>query len=231
MTMPPVLAPLDASVVTLQCPGCGRLRYFRSAELFPDERLVSAFHKPCPHCGDDTPLRAGRSFAHMIGRLTVPVPEINLPWIIAHLPDPVAGDDNAEIAAHFEADQSSRRDGNLSIVDDHKRLWRAVELLTNGELRTPKDYYNAAMIFQHGQSRDHYHLAFELARRAADAGQFGARWLAAAAIDRWLMSAGLPQKFGTQFRILDDGSREVWPIDPATTDDERRAWDVPPLEG
>ena len=46
-----------------------------------------------------------------------------------------------------------------------------------------------------------------------------ARWLAAAALDRWLMIAGLPQKYGTQFRQVGT-SYELWMVDPTTTDDE-----------
>jgi hypothetical protein len=39
---------------------------------------------------------------------------------------------------------------------------------------------------------------------------------------------GAPQKFGTQWRAR-DGGRELWPVDPATTDSERAKWGLPPL--
>jgi hypothetical protein len=59
-------------------------------------------------------------------------------------------------------------------------------------------------------------------------GRRPARWLAAAAQDRWLMAAGRPQRYGTQYRSR-GGRWELWPVDEATSDDERAAWDVPPL--
>ena len=64
---------------------------------------------------------------------------------------------------------------------------------------------------------------------AADAGHDGARWLAAAALDRWLMNAELPQKFGTQFHRSASGRWELWAVDPTTTDEERDEWNVPHL--
>ena len=46
--------------------------------------------------------------------------------------------------------------------------------------------------------------------------------------DRLRLLAGAPQKFGTQWRAR-DGGRELWPVDPATTDSERAKWGLPPL--
>ena len=56
--------------------------------------------------------------------------------------------------------------------------------------------------------------------RAIELGYEPARWLAAAAYDRWLSDAGLPQKFGTQYRS--EGGRWILlPVDSSTTDEER----------
>jgi hypothetical protein len=55
-----------------------------------------------------------------------------------------------------------------------------------------------------------------------------ARLLAATAYDRLRRLAGEPQKFGTQV-VSRDGIRELWPVDPSTTDSERAKWDVPPF--
>jgi hypothetical protein len=43
------------------------------------------------------------------------------------------------------------------------------------------------------------------------------------------MSRGLPQKYGTQYIASGDGPLELYDYDPATTDEERAAYDVPPL--
>jgi hypothetical protein len=100
----------------------------------------------------------------------------------------------------------------------------------------PDDYFYAALIFQHGESLADIWQAHTLAQRAAELGaaatlgpnQTDSRWLAAAALDRWLMYQGQPQKYGTQF--VPDGKRiRLWDVDPATTDAERAAIHVPSL--
>lgn len=63
---------------------------------------------------------------------------------------------------------------------------------------------------------------------AAMADDSRARPLAAAAYDRRRMLGGRPQKFGTQ-TVERDGRRELWPVDPATTDSERSKWGLPSL--
>ena len=63
---------------------------------------------------------------------------------------------------------------------------------------------------------------------AAMRSQAGARAIAAAAFDRLRLLAGRPQKFGTQV-VLREGRRELWPVEPGTTDSERAKWGVPPL--
>lgn len=71
--------------------------------------------------------------------------------------------------------------------------------------------------------------AHQLAKRAAELGSTQpARWLAAAAYDRWLMTGGRPQKYGTQYRSA-DGHWVLHEVDPATSDEERTRWDVPAL--
>ncbi|MCA8974411.1 MAG: hypothetical protein KDC98_06800 [Planctomycetes bacterium] len=56
-----------------------------------------------------------------------------------------------------------------------------------------------------------------------------ARPLAATAFDRRRMLRGEPQKFGTQV-VERDGRRELWPVDPGTTDSERSKWGLPRLD-
>lgn len=56
-----------------------------------------------------------------------------------------------------------------------------------------------------------------------------AKWLAAAAKDRWLMWQNKPQLYGTQFKKV-DGRWILWEVDPTVTDEERARWNVPPLE-
>jgi hypothetical protein len=137
---------------------------------------------------------------------------------------------NEELRQLYEADQGDRRAGQPPpdvVQRDRARRRRVVELLDAGAARSGEDFFHAAMVFQHGDSLDDYRRARELALRAAEVGHRPGRWLAAAALDRWLMRQGIPQKYGTQYR---SGDRyELYEVDPATTDEERAEWDVPPL--
>lgn len=221
-----VMPPRVSGVVRLPCPGCARMRAFRAEELFADERVTVNLCKPCPHCGDTSTLQLSRFSSPFFIRAGEP--GINVPLVLADLGPPIDGESDETLAAHFEADQSSRREMRMSAADDRVRLRYVLSALEQHGLRTPADYHHAAMILHHGPAREHTHLAFELARRAAEAGCRPARWLAAAALDRWLMHAGLPQKYGTQFYDV-HGRYELWMVDPTTTDEERAEWDVPPL--
>lgn len=111
---------------------------------------------------------------------------------------------------------------------DRQRRQRAAEIRAAGLIQTAEDCYHAARIFQHGDTPEDAWQAHELALEAAQRDYRPARWLAAAAYDRWLMYQGRPQKYGTQY--VSDGKRQrLWDLQPATTDAERAEWDVPPL--
>jgi hypothetical protein len=139
---------------------------------------------------------------------------------------------NDELRALLVADQEDRKDGKFSpgaVERDQLRLHRVKELLDAGGVDDAEDLFCAALILQHGSSLDDYWEAHELAKTSAEAGYGPARWLAAAAYDRWLMHQGRPQRFGTQYFAMGGGSLRLWEVDPTTTDEERAEWDVPPL--
>ncbi len=93
---------------------------------------------------------------------------------------------------------------------------------------TPEALYHTAWLLNHGDVPAEARLAHDLAREAVEHGYAPARWLAAAAYDRWCMYEGRPQRYGTQF--VPDGVRyRLWDVESATTDAERAACDVPPL--
>lgn len=138
---------------------------------------------------------------------------------------------NEELRAIFEADQADRHGAMPQdvIERDRARRARVEQLLADGAVRSAEDHLHAAFVFQHGDELAHYWQAHELALRADELGDQGhARWLAAAAYDRWLMFQGRPQRYGTQYRGV-GGQYELYPVDPATTDEERARWNVPPL--
>jgi hypothetical protein len=93
-----------------------------------------------------------------------------------------------------------------------------------------KDLQEAGLILQHGNDTTDYWNAHELAMRAVKMGDTDASWLAAATLDRYLVTQRKPQKYGTQsFQNKETGKYELYPVDPATTDEERAKWHVPSL--
>lgn len=113
---------------------------------------------------------------------------------------------------------------------DEIRRQTARDLLSSGNLSTGLNFHHASLIFQHGETTEDYKLAHELAEKALDLGDETAKWLYAATFDRWLLSDGKPQRYGTQFKQNENGEWEVaLPIDPKITDEERAKYNVPPL--
>lgn len=135
--------------------------------------------------------------------------------------------DNPRLAALYAADQQDRRatpDSAWSTVErnDAERRRELRAMLERGEVRTGADHYHAAMIFQHGSDSTAFRQAMELAREAERRGHAPARWLAAASLDRYLLSTGRPQHYGTQF-MEGRGALYLLSIDTlAVTDAERR---------
>jgi hypothetical protein len=150
---------------------------------------------------------------------------------------------NQELREMFVADQMERNNHPdndtpeyLQLRErDAQRRQRVREMIAEGLLTAPDDYFHAALIFQHGETLEDIWQAHELALTAAEMGATqsmgykDSRWLAAAALDRWLMYQGKPQKYGTNF--VPDGKRwRLWEVDPTTTDDERATNHVPSLQ-
>ncbi len=132
----------------------------------------------------------------------------------------------------FELDQKDRQtepiDWSRVSRADRERRREVLELLQAGRVNGAESLYAAAFIFQHGDCPDHYRLANELAKRSIEAGYDRARWIYAATLDRYLLSTGERQKFGTQYLVV-RGRWQLQPLDPATTDEERALYHVPPL--
>jgi len=67
------------------------------------------------------------------------------------------------------------------------------------------------MVYQHGKGADDILLANALAVTAIGKGNLGARWLAAASLDRLVDRLKQPQVFGTQFQRNGDAP---WTMEP-----------------
>jgi hypothetical protein len=144
---------------------------------------------------------------------------------------------NADLERLYQEDQADRA-GDLATSDwravdqrDEERRKRVLEIVEKGGAREAGDYVHAAMVYQHGTKPEDYDRANQWATKAVelDADYPGARWLAAATKDRYLMWSGKPQLYGTQFKRDKDGPWYLWQVDPSITDEERAKWDVPPL--
>lgn len=140
---------------------------------------------------------------------------------------------NAEMDAIFKADQADRgaHPINWTIVKpaDERRRERTKQLLNTGELRTGDDFYDAAFIFQHGETSNDLLEAHLLAIIAIGKGQPDAPWIAAATLDRYLQETGKPQVLGTQFTRTTDGKFTQEPYDRTVASAMRKAIQVPTL--
>jgi hypothetical protein len=151
----------------------------------------------------------------------------------------VAAQNNVELIELFTADQAARQSGQGEInweqvnADDTERRRAVLSILESGDIKTALDYYNAAMIFQHGDSADDIRLAHSFASiaTALDETLDAARWLQAASWDRLMLNFGQPQWYGTQF-VRDDASgpwRLYEVVQGVVTDEDRAELAVPPL--
>lgn len=136
----------------------------------------------------------------------------------------------------FRGDQNDRKKDSASLdwgkisARDNDRRKTVEKLLKDGAIITGRDYYIAAMIFQHGPKIIDSRKAILLSKRSIKLGYKKALWLFAAATDRLLTKQGKEQKYGTQFfRKLNSKKLYLRPICPKTTDEERARFDVPPL--
>jgi hypothetical protein len=119
-----------------------------------------------------------------------------------------AGGSNPRMTALFQADQGARTSGakiDWTVVarEDEQRRRETRALLDKGELSSATDFYHAAFIFQHSGEPGDYLLAHTLAIVAVARGRADATWIAAASLDRYLMSVGQKQIYGTQYRKRD----------------------------
>ena len=143
--------------------------------------------------------------------------------------------DNSELQKMYNEDQSSRmvKDIDWSVLSkqDKEREKRVYELIKSGEIITGKDYYNSAMIFQHGSDTLASSMAVKQMRKAIELDPTINKWLLAAAIDRDLMRRQKPQVYGTQFVMLSGETKwKRYNIDTTrVTDAERKEHNVETL--
>lgn len=147
--------------------------------------------------------------------------------------------DNLRLDELYAADQKDREKVYSSAEEiealkarDQERRRELVAMIGQGAVNTSNDLFHAAVLFLHGSEPKEFLSAHRLATIAAINGHRPSRWLAAATLDRFLMSIGLPQTYGTQFEHSDEDNTYQLrlPIDDTTVlHFEKRFFGVPPV--
>ena len=114
--------------------------------------------------------------------------------------------DNLRLEELFLADQQDRQavyDSPAAVKElkhrDGMRKTLVLEMITQGEVNTSTDLHRASVILYHGSEPRDFLAAHRLAVMAAINGHRPSRFIAAAALDRFLMVVGMAQFYGTQF--------------------------------
>jgi len=136
------------------------------------------------------------------------------------------GKDNDELFNLYFNDQEDRMIDYIEWDYVHKRdslrRVRVHQLIDSNRIRTSKDYKNAAMIFQHGKDSTDYGLAVRLISKSIELDSTQHKWLFAATTDRYLLSKGKPQIYGTQYKRNWDEPWRLAKIDTTKISDEER---------
>lgn len=150
--------------------------------------------------------------------------------------------DNKILKILFKQDQKERNIkyyiGNEMKVseNDKKRRKLVGQLVKLKKIKTSLDYYNAGLIYQHGDTLVDYKKAKSFAYKSMVLGNERAKILYACAVDRLLVNRGKKQKYGTQYHTvykknnLANKDIKIYPYDKSTTDKIRARYNVASLK-
>lgn len=129
------------------------------------------------------------------------------------------------------ADHGSDTEIDPNVAKRHvERAAEVRKMVEAGEVTAGIDQFHAAVLLVETNAPEDLKLAEQLACQSAEQGVELARRVAAEAIDKQLVQQHLPQRYGTQYEwIFVLRAWRLYPIDPRTTDADRRAMGVPPL--
>ncbi|MGC3981420.1 MAG: hypothetical protein QM808_09190 [Steroidobacteraceae bacterium] len=161
-------------------------------------------------------------------------------FLTIHAAEPASFTNNARLSQLFEEDQDDRRgfpNTKLSYkeinVRDEARRNEVLAMLKRVELRTAQDYLYAAVIFNHGQTFEHYRMSTSLAWIAHELEPENTTyaWQTAASWDRMMLRKNRPQWYGVQTRRDEKSNLVLQDLDEsAVSDAERAMYNVKPLE-
>ncbi|WP_299823559.1 hypothetical protein [uncultured Pontibacter sp.] len=121
-----------------------------------------------------------------------------------------SGDVSEKLAYAYKTDQADRMTvsaylgmrNNSMAKRDSIRLEQVNQLYKDNQIGEPMDKFYAAFIFHHSKTASLFEIAQKLASEAASVKElknnYVVQWLAKATYDRWMVSLGKPQKYGTQ---------------------------------
>ncbi|MDO6391508.1 hypothetical protein Q4E40_15320 [Pontibacter sp. BT731] len=121
-----------------------------------------------------------------------------------------SGEASDMLAYAYETDQADRMtigaylglfENNMA-KRDSIRLAQVRQLYQDNQISLPKDKFYAAFVFHHSKKSAFFEIAQKLAGEAAAVSElkddYVVQWLARATYDRWMVSLGKPEKYGTQ---------------------------------
>lgn len=136
--------------------------------------------------------------------------------------------------AELRQDIGERKLGSSSdrewVARQSKRITRVHEMLDKQELTTGIDHFYASVILVESDDEVDLLSALGTALHATELKEDRAFRVAAEATDKVRVKRGVPQKYGTQYMY--EPVLKAWrlyPVDPATSDVERKAFGVEPL--
>jgi hypothetical protein len=121
------------------------------------------------------------------------------------------------------AEQSPDQDAN-----NKKRIKSVWKMYKAGEICTPVNKMHASWVLSRSRDVEHNKVAHELAKDAMMHHVQEAAWLTAISFDRWFVSRGMEQRYGTQ-RSVEDGRLCLFPIKEGATDQERVQYGHQPI--
>jgi hypothetical protein len=142
-----------------------------------------------------------------------------------------AADQALRVSKNGEPIDFDKIDRNKMKKQDLAHRKRVGEIFGEGCLKSAADYLAAALIYQHGDVPDHYYQTYIWATRTIKLGineaeVKSAKAMAALAIDRYLVSFGNKQLFGSQFYMaqLKDQCWCIEQVEPSFPDALRKEY-------
>jgi hypothetical protein len=136
---------------------------------------------------------------------------------------------SAALYTLYAADQADRSAKNPETAkNDADRRAEVHRFDKAGEICSGLDHYHAAVILLHGDDAADAARAYELAVESMNRRVPQGPWAVANTFDRWRVSRGLAQSYGTATAVV-KGKLCIYPVDPAFSDAMRAQYGMDPI--